>query len=205
MRNKLAFVCLLFCLSVMTAHAQDAKNAIRDHYAAIKAMIAEYATLEAEGEQYQYPVNECYKVKIRQNLPGTGLHEEDVLMYYGEVEGSDEIYPDHWLEYVSSNYNFAAQKFYQEFLFDKNGHITFIYALHPSVEDYKDYEFRLYFNKGKLFDVLVKSRNAGEKDFSQEFAGKTLPEKFQSYYKTLVDDVAKYKRLFEAVDGATHI
>ena len=202
MRNRIAFFFILCCMSVQMTSAQDLKGAIREHYTAVKQMIANYAQLEAEGEKY--PVNECYKVKIKQNLPGTGLHEEDVLMYYDEVEGSDEVYPAHWLEYVSSSYNYAATKFYQEFLFDKDGHITFIYALNPTVEDGKENEFRLYFDKGKLFDVLVKSRKVGEKDFTQEYTGKTLPLKYHTFYQQYADDVAKYGRLFEAIDGAAH-
>ena len=202
MRKRIVFVFLLCCLSALSVEAQDAKKAIRDHYAAIKEMLDLYAQLEADG--VQYPVNECYKVKVIQNYPGTGRHEEDVSLYYGEVEGSDELFPAHWLEYVSSSYNFADRKYYQEFLFDNKGYITFIYALNPSVEDSKDYEFRFYFNKGKLFDVLVKSRKMGEKEFSQEYTGKTLPAKYHSYYQLYADDLAKYGRLFEAIDGATH-
>ncbi|MBP5388017.1 MAG: hypothetical protein J6Y97_11600 [Prevotella sp.] len=202
MRKRLVFVFLLCCLSALSVEAQDAKKAIRDHYAAIKEMLDLYAQLEADGEEY--PVNECYKVKIIQNLPGTGRHEEDVSLYYGEVEGSDEIYPDHWLEFVSSSYNYAATKYYREFLFDNKGNITFIYGLDYSVDDNKEYEFRFYFNKGKLFDVLVKSRKEGEKDFSQEYTGKTLPAKYHSFYQQYADDIAKYGRLFEAIDGAAH-
>lgn len=202
MRNKIAFIILLSCLTVQTVSAQDVKKSIRDHYAAVKEMIANSVQIEAEGEQY--PVNECYKVKIKQNLPGTGLHEEDVLIYYDEVAGDDEVYPAHRIEYVSSSYNYAAAKYFQEFLFDKNGHVSFIYASKPDVEDGKEYEFRFYFNKGKLFDVLVKSRKEGEKDFSTEYSGKTLPQKYVSSYQMYADDVAKYGRLFEAIDGAAH-
>ncbi len=200
--RKVAFLSLLCCLSFLAADAQDAKKAIRDHYAAVKERLAEFAKLEAEGETY--PVNECYKVKIKQNLPGTGLHEEEVLMIYAEVEGEDEVYPDHRLEYVSSSYNFAARKFYQEFLFDQGGHVTFIYAFYPDLDDGKEYELRLYFSKGKLFDALVKSRKIGGKDFSTDYSGKTLPLRFQSYYHQYADDVAKYGRLFDAIEGATH-
>ena len=202
MRKKIAFVFFLCCLSFQMTSAQDLKEAIRDHYSAVKESIANLSQIEAEGEKY--PVNECYKVKVKQNLPGTGLHEEDVTLYYGEVEGRDEVYPAHWLEYVSVSYNFADRKYYQEFLFDNKGHITFIYALNPEVEDGKEHEFRLYFDKGKLFDALVKSRKVGGKDFSKEYSGKTLPLKYHTLYQQLADEITKYGRLFEAIDGATH-
>ena len=202
MRNRIALLFLLCCMSVQMTSAQDLKEAIREHYTAVKQMIANYAQLEADGEKY--PVNECYKVKVKQNLPGTGLHEEDVLMYYSEVEGSDMVYPAHRLEYVSVCYNFAAAKYYQEYLFDKNGHITFIYALNPNVEDGMEHEFRFYFDKGKLFDALVKSRKVGKKDFSQDYSGKTLPLRYHTIYQKYADEIAKYGRLFEAIDGATH-
>ena len=202
MRKKFAFVVMLCCLSVLTADAQDLKEAIRDHYAAVKKTMAESAQLEAEG--MKYPVNECYKVKVKQNLPGTGLHEEDVLIYYNEVEGDDAVYPAHCIEYVSVSYNFSDRKYYQEFLFDNKGHITFIYALNPEVEDGKEHEFRLYFDKGKLFDALVKSRKVGGKEFSKEYSGKMLPLKYHTFYQQYADEIAKYGRLFEAIDGATH-
>ena len=202
MRKKIAFVIMLCSLSFQMALAQDLKEAIREHYATVKKTMAEYAQLEADGEKY--PVNECYKVKVKQNLPGTGLHEEDVLIFYYEMEGDDAVYPAHCIEYVSVNYNFADAKYNQEFLFDNKGHITFIYALNPNVEDGKEHEFRMYFDKGNLFDVLVKSRKVGEKDFSKEYSGKTLPLKYHTLYQQYADEIAKYGRLFEAIDGSTH-
>ena len=207
MRKSISMAALtLLCLAwTMNIQAQDTKKSIREHYAAIKKMIAEYAEIKDE----EYPVNEHYEVNILQNLPGTGRHQENVIMYYGEKENpEDEVYPLHYLEYVSASYNFAAMKYYEELLFDEKGDITFIYARDPasfSDEFDREFEVRFYFSNGKLFDTLLKSRKEGQKEFTTEFEGKTLPQKYGIIYDHYMDEVKKYKRLFEAVDGSAHL
>lgn len=201
----LAALMLLCCAWSLSAQAQDAKKSIREHYAAIKEMIAGYAEIKDE----EYPVNEHYEVTILQNLPGTGRHQENVIMYYGEKENpEDEVYPLHFLEYVSASYNFSAMKFYEELLFDEKGDITFIYAHDPSsFSDEFDCEFevRFYFSGGKLIDTLLKSRKYGQTEYTTEFEGKTLPQKYQVIYDHYMNEVSKYRRLFEAVDGSAHL
>ena len=88
----LTLILALGCL-VETVQAQDAKAAIRQHYAAAKAYVEQQQQVEAGGDIY--PVTQCFSVQVKQNLPGTGYHQEDVKLYYREEQDSDEqIYPD---------------------------------------------------------------------------------------------------------------
>lgn len=198
MKRILIVIFLVICgFSFQSTYAQDVKKSIQDHYAAVKNMIASYP------EDEEYPVHECYQVRVTQNLPGSGRHEENVCIYYGERE-DDEIYPSHYLEYVSVGYNFAAIKYSEEYLYDKSGQISFIYALSPDVDEGTEYEFRFYINKGKLFEVLVKNRKMGVGQFVTVYSGKTVPQKYSSFYNKYLEEVSKYKRLFEAIEATTH-
>ena len=65
----LTLILALGCLAE-TAKAQDAKAAIRQHYAAAKAYVEQQQQVEAGGDFY--PVTQCFSVQVKQNLPGTG-------------------------------------------------------------------------------------------------------------------------------------
>ena len=95
----LTLILALGCL-VETVQAQDAKAAIRQHYAAAKAYVEQQQQVEAGGDIY--PVTQCFSVQVKQNLPGTGYHQEDVKLYYREEQDSDEqIYPDLLLDFAT--------------------------------------------------------------------------------------------------------
>ncbi len=112
----LTLILALGCLAA-TAQAQDAKAAIRQHYAAAKAYVEQQQQVEAGGDIY--PVTQCFSVQVKQNLPGTGYHQEDVKLYYREEQETDEqIYPDLLLDFATKRYNFAARTYYEEYLYD---------------------------------------------------------------------------------------
>lgn len=78
-----------------------------------------------------------------------------------ELENAEQIYADLHLDFATQKYNFAAREYYQEYLYDKQGRIEFIYAIKPDVINDIDYEYRFYFSQGRLIDILVKSRQTG--------------------------------------------
>lgn len=198
--RKTIVLTLLATVSLMT-FAQDVKKGIRDDYAAMKERMANIEELEASG--FEYPVPIYYKVNMKDNLPGTGAHYEEICLYFDELE-VDEIFPPHYLTFGTVKYNFAARKFYEEYLYDKKGNIRFIFAQIPDL-DGKDIEMRLYYNQGKLFDVLVKKRSSGEKEFTNDYSGKTVPAKYAEEYKRLSSYITKLSRLFKSVDDARHL
>ena len=65
------------CALTQTAQAQDLKKAIRAHYAEAKAYVDQVKKMEAEG--FSYPVPQYFSAHVKQNLPATGFHQEEVL------------------------------------------------------------------------------------------------------------------------------
>lgn len=204
MKKTVLFALLLF-MGVLTIQAQDAKKAIRQHYADAKAQIAQIQELEKSGDQY--PVPQTYTVVIKQNLPATGYHEETLQMFYREeLERDGQIYADLYLDFATQKYNFAAREYYQEYLYDKQGRVEFIYSIEPEVVNDIDYEYRFYFSQGRLIDVIVKNRNtgAGETVFNTVYQGKTVPEAYSDEYKRCVASSKSIMNVFKSIDNNRH-
>lgn len=204
--KQIILVIFLLCLGIISAHAQDAKQAIRQHYADAKAQIAQIQELEKSGDQY--PVPQTYTVVIKQNLPATGYHEETLQMFYREeLENDEQIYADLYLDFATQKYNFAAREYYQEYLYDKQGRIEFIYATEPDLINGIDYEFRFYFSQGRLIDVIVKNRKMGEGEttFNTVYQGKTVPAQYSKEYKSYVASSKSIMTVFKSIDSNRHL
>lgn len=204
--RQIIFVISLLCLCTLAAQAQDAKQAIRQHYADAKANIAQIQELEKSGDQY--PVPQTYTVVIKQNLPATGYHEETLQMFYREeLESDEQIYADLYLDFATQKYNFAAREYYQEYLYDKQGRIEFIYATEPDVINGIDYEYRFYFSQGRLIDVIVKNRKMGEGEttFNTVYQGKTVPAQYSKEYKSYVASSKSIMTVFKSIDSNRHL
>ena len=193
-------LCILaLCALTQTAQAQDLKKAIRAHYAEAKAYVDQVKKMEAEG--FSYPVPQYFSAHVKQNLPATGFHQEEVLMYYKEQRDSDsQIYPSLYLDFAVKKYNFAAREYYEEYLYDKQGCIQFIYATSPILDFENDYEFRLYFSGGQLAELLVKRRPQGKGDYTTVYTGKTVPEEYQSSYGGYYIMSQSVMRIFNAIN-----
>ena len=189
-----------------TAKAQDVKSAIRQQYAEAKAYVEQIKQLEAEGDQY--PVPQVFSVKVEQNLPGTGYHEEEIKMYYREEQDSDEqIYPDLLLDFATKHYNFAARTYYEEYLYDKEGRLAFFYGSTPDIEEAMTYEheLRFYFDKGQLIEVLVKRRPIEGGTFTTVYQGKTLPEEYKGYYESRLSASKDIMQTFKAINAGREL
>ena len=194
-------ILLLLAMSALTqtAQAQDVKKAIRAHYAEAKAYVDQVAKMEREG--FSYPVPQYFSAYVKQNLPATGFHQEEVLMYYQERRDSDEqIYPSLYLDFAVKKYNFAAREFYEEYLYDEQGRIQFIYATSPDMDFENDYEFRFYFSKGQLSEMLVKRRPEGNGEYTTVYTGKTVPEEYRQSYEGYSFTSKKVMRIFNAIN-----
>lgn len=205
MKQTILFISLLL-MGTIAAQAQNAKESIRQHYADVKAQIKQMQELEKSGDQY--PVPQTYTVVIKQNLPATGYHEETLQMFYREeLKSEEQIYADLYLDFATQKYNFAAREYYQEFLYDKQGNIEFIYSTEPDVVNGIDYEYRFYFSKGRLIDVLVKSRKtgAGETTFNTIYQGKTVPAQYSSEYKARLASSKSIMNVFKSIDANRHL
>ena len=210
MKQRVSMIAVLVLLALgslaQTAKAQDVKSAIRQHYAEAKAYIEQMKQVEAEGDQY--PVPQVFSVKVEQNLPGTGYHEEDIKMYYREEQDSDEqIYPDLLLDFATKHYNFAARTYYEEYLYDKEGRLAFFYGSTPDIEEAMTYEheLRFYFDKGQLIEVLVKRRPIEGGTFTTIYQGKALPEAYQGYYESRLSASKDIMQTFKAINAGREL
>lgn len=187
-----------------TTQAQDVKKAIRAHYAEAKAYVDQVAKLETEG--FSYPVPQYFSAHVKQNLPATGFHQEEVLMYYQERRDSDEqIYPSLYLDFAIKKYNFAVREYYEEFLYDKQGRIQFIYASSPVLDFENDYEFRFYFSNGQLSEMLVKRRPQGSDEYTTYYTGKTIPDEFRQAYEGYYDTSKNVMCIFNAINAGRQL
>lgn len=195
---------LAFCALPLTAQAQDVKKAIRAHYAEAKAYVEQVKKMEREG--FSYPVPQYFSALVRQNLPATGFHQEEVLMYYQEQRDSDsQIYPSLYLDFAVKKYNFAAREYYEEYLYDEQGRIQFIYATSPILDYENDYEFRLYFSGGQLVELLVKRRPQGKGEYTTVYTGKAIPEEYQSSYSGYYSMSQSVMRIFNAINDGRQL
>ena len=195
----LTMILALGCLAE-TAQAQDVKAAIRKHYAAAKAYVEQQREVEVGGDIY--PVTQCFSVQVKQNLPATGYHQEDVKMYYREEQETDEqIYADLYLDFATKQYNFAARKYYEEYLYDQQGRVEFIYAALPDLDEGKDYELRFYFSKGELIETIVKNRPMDGGTFETIYQGKTVPAAYSDSYESRLSAAKGIMELFKTINA----
>lgn len=210
MNKRIAFT-LLIIVSMATACAQNTIESIRAEYKDVHEMIAHMAT-DKEGLMGAPPV--YYNVNIVQNLPGTGAHRHDIRMYYGDLESDEEgdPYPPHYLRFVTSRYNYAARVFYEEYLFDKNGKLMFVYAVTPdAVDDETIYrELRLWFDGKRLLRFNVKKAPKGYQlddyenlkkiKYEEEYTGTSIPEKYRDATDKYMSSAKRFLNMFEAID-----
>ena len=206
MKQRVVFIAVFLLLALggmaQTAKAQDVKSAIRQQYAEAKAYIEQIKQLEAEGDIY--PVPQVFSVQVKQNLPATGYHEEDIKMYYREEQDSaEQIYPDLFLDFATKHYNFAARTFYEEYLYDKQGRLEFFYGSTPDIGEGMtfEHELRFYFNKGQLVEVLVKRRPIEGGTFTTIYQGKALPEEYKDYYESRLSTSKGIMQTFKAINA----
>ena len=158
---------------------------------------------------------EYYHLRVLQNLPGTGGHEENIRMYYGELESEEEgdSYPPHYLRFATAKYNYAAREFYEEYLYDDKGQVMFIYVLTPDVTlgEVWPYELRMWFDGKRLLRFNAKKfdgtatyfdiNSLKEGSFKDEYTGKTIPEKFSDEVNRCKKSAQNKLKLFKAIDN----
>ena len=191
---------LMVMLLSTTADAQTTIGDIRKAYQEQKQIIAQMND-DFPSEGYP-PV--FYHLHVSQNLPGTGMHHENVYMYYGELPSEDEFdpYPPHYLSFATTKYNFAAREFYEEYLFDKQGNVIFVYARTPDFEFPKMHEFRLYFDGQRLLRLNVKESERQD-SFKDVYTGKTIPEQYAEFCSQYTHRANHILEMFNTIDAGT--
>ena len=194
---------ILVCLVTTVAWSQNTVESIRQRYAQAKEYVR---THTGDNLDDGADFGEYYHVEARQWLPGTGGHVEHVYLYYGEQEAGDEvIYKPHYLSFATKRFNFAAREYYQEFLYDADGKVAFIYAYDPKTkldgdENDMQYEFRFYFSRGRLIKALVKRKRWDEQEFKEVYAGAALKPAYQSDFNELLSASRAVRQLFVDIE-----
>ena len=200
---------LLLACCMLAAQAQNTIESIRKAYQEQKEFIALMNdNFPSEGIPPEY-----YHLHVMQNLPGTGGHQEHVWMYYGELPAEEEgdPYPPHYLSFVSSKYNFAAREYYEEYLYDSQGRVMFIYVRTPAVDLTSMYEFRLYFDGKRLLRLNVKESKGEAFDdetaisFKDVYTGNKITEQYSEYCSQYIASARKFLEMFKAIDGNTYL
>ena len=200
MSRKKIFTLLICVAWAMTAGAQNSVESIRKAYQDVHKMI-DQMTPDAEGMWETPP--EYFDLKVVQNLPGTGPHEEKIRMYYGELESEEEgdPYPPHYLRFTTAKYNFAAREFYEEYLYDDKGQVMFIYALTPDVGDELiPYELRMWFDGKRLLCFTAKKST-----LKDVYSGTTIPELYLSEAERCQQRAQRYLLMFKGIDENTNL
>ena len=210
-RRILSILLLLGMCWTLTASAQNTIESIRKTYQSVKEGIA----LMSEDFPSDGIPPEYYHLRVLQNLPGTGGHEENIRMYYGELESEEEgdPYPPHYLRFATAKYNYAAREFYEEYLYDDKGQVMFIYALTPDVTlgEVWPYELRMWFDGKRLLRFNAKKFDSAltytdintlkQGSFKDEYTGKTIPEKFSDEVNRGKQSSQNKLKLFKAIDN----
>ncbi|MCR4852992.1 MAG: hypothetical protein K5893_05325 [Prevotella sp.] len=186
------------------AWAQNTVESIRQRYNEMKERISSHTG----DNQYDGATWGQYThVETQQTLPGTGGHREDVYMYWNSRE-EDRIYERHDLAFATSRYNFSARQFYEEFLYDADGSLAFIYAF-ESMGDYgdgdiNDYEFRFYLNKGRLLYAIVSYEEYGNPNNKHEFKGTQLKSEYAEVKAQMEQKAKEIRKLFNNTEVYTY-
>lgn len=206
---KGCFFLMLFATCAFIVSAQNTEQTIRNRYASVKEYIASH---NEDNPNDGATWAEFYHVEAQQMLPGTGGHREDMYMYWDECEGgTDLIYPKHRISFATARYNFAAMTYYEEFLYDADGSVAFIYAHDPyNYMEEKgcamERELRFYMNRGKLIKADIRSRYLEEgEQYETEYVGVTLnKEEYKEQYNLLLKKAAKIRSMFTAVETVAY-
>ena len=196
--KKIFFIFLLLATCWQTAMAQNTVESIRERYQAMKEYAASHqGTNKWDGADF----GEFYHLHGRQWLPATGGHIEDTFLYYGEEENDTVIYAPHYVKFVTKKYNYAAREFYEEYLYDADGQVAFIYAYDPMTQfegDNEDlqYEFRFYLNKGKLLKAIVKCKKYDEQEYKEVWNAKTLKDIYSDTFDIYQGVAQQMRQLF---------
>ncbi len=196
--KRLTTTLLVTLAMLQVAEAQHTIAIIRKAYQEQKELMALMSdNFPAEGCPPEY-----YHLHVAQNLPGTGPHHENIRMYYGEVETEEDVIsPPHRLTFVSSKYNFAAREFYEEYLYDKQGQVMFIYARTPDVDFPKVHELRIYLDGQRLLWFSVKeSEGQDHLLFKDIYTGDSIPEPYKAFCSRYQGQAQHFLKLFKSIE-----
>ena len=214
---KKLFILLSLWGAVLTAQAQRTVESINKEY----QNAVEYFAMMSDSFPGEGIPPEYYHLHVSHNLPGTGVHTEDIRMHYNEIEPEEDedhyvIYLPHYLRYATTKFNYAAREFYEEYFYDEKGQVMFIYAITPDVGEWvTPYELRLWFDGERLLRFQAKKYD-GQPDyldieylrngkFKETYSGTTIPEMYQDEVKRCQSHAQGILTMFKHIEDCTYI
>lgn len=191
-RKFLTSLFVLLCFTTMVL-AQNPIADIRKHYAEAQERVAQNEKLMNAEEEYPTPNYRQYNYVTL--LPGSGRHEERLMMYEKSEENDYGECVRKWIDFAIYKYNYGSRAFYEEFLYDENEEVEFVYAVNPDMQDFLGGEFRFYLKDGKLVKVLVKLRDNQTDNMEVQYEGKDIPETYKSQYQIYIDRANQIRKL----------
>ena len=169
-RYFITFITLLMALATLPSHAQeltkDEMASIRAAYRAAK----ERVELNNHAQEQDVPRSDM-EIVSHYVVPGSGPTEEVIHYYFTLDEDPVLGTPYYKLYFVSTSYNVAARKFYQEFLFgeDESG-LLFFFQSNDALDGGSD-ETRYYYGKSGVHKSIK-----GTAELDEVFAARRADE-----------------------------
>ena len=169
-RYFITFIVLLMALTTMPSSAQEATKAemaaIRAAYKAAK----EQVELNNHAQEQNMPRSDM-EIVSHYVIPGCGSTEEIIHYYFTLDEDPVLGTPYYKLYFISTSYNVAARKYYQEFLFgDDESGLLFFFQSNDALDGGTD-EARYYYGKNGVHKSIK-----GTADLDEVFAARKADE-----------------------------
>lgn len=169
-RFFIPFIVLLMALMAMPSRAQEMTKAemagIRAAYSAAKAQVER----NSHAQEQNVPRSDM-EIVSHYVIPGCGPTEEVIHYYFTLDEDPVLGTPYYKLYFISTSYNVAARKFYQEFLFSENGSdLLFFFQSNDALDGGSD-ETRYYYGRSG-----VRKSIKGTAELDEVFAARKADE-----------------------------
>lgn len=169
-RFFIPFIVLLMVLTAMPSHAQEVTKAemagIRAAYSAAKEQVER----NSHAQEQNVPRSDM-EIVSHYVIPGCGPTEEVIHYYFTLDEDPVLGTPYYRIYFISTSYNVAARKFYQEFLFGEDGSdLLFFFQSNDALDGGSD-ETRYYYGKSGVHKSIK-----GTAELDEVFASRKADE-----------------------------
>jgi len=183
MKAILTFLLLIFTLNI---------SAQED---VIKKIRARYAEVNDENDFYQTRILQLNTMQAAIGLQTTTI--EYLYRYEQEDPEVDPYKLVYGVAKISIDYNISdGMRYHIEYLFDDNQNLIFYYK--KAEGQWENYQYRYYFDKGKLIKVIIKSIN--EMGLKLDYTNTAnFKEKDLKYAADCIAKAKEYKNFFDTM------
>lgn len=148
----------LVCLFSITGIAAQTDASEKEIIANIRRQYAEmHEIINHQKEDVQQRNNAV--LTFNHNVPGIGAQTFKYELFFTPYESS--INMNYTLRFVQCSYNVAARKYYEEFLYDADGELLFMYARRPD-DSGEMLEMRCYMYDHLILKMTVTKQGNGK-------------------------------------------